>query len=115
MISGGIGENRLITEQGFQRPLGQRNHELNFKHQEKHYTDADADHDDFEPAEPGHRPHEPTDEQGGGDIDANELGDQYIENSRYQHAKHQLEAVPRNEELILAVFAEKCLEKNNNA
>jgi hypothetical protein len=115
MISEGIGENRLITEQGFQRPFGQRNHELNFKHPEKRYTYADADQDDFKPTEFGHRPHETADEQSGGDIDADELGDQYIENSRYQHVKHHLETVPRNEEFMIAVFAEKHPEKNNNA
>ena len=62
-----------------------------------------------------HHAHEPANEHGGGDIDADKLGDQYIESNRYQHVKHQLEAVPRNEELIIAVFTEQRPEKNNNA
>src|SRR3989304_672001 len=87
-------ENRL------QRPLGQRNHEPDFKNQEKKHAVPDRKRHHLPPLVFAQPAHEKSDEKGRSQVDAQPLDKSYIHYRRNKYREHQLQLPDLDEDLV---------------
>src|SRR5712692_2216192 len=86
----------IEAQRGLERPLGKRYREPNFENQEKRDADAYCDGCDLDPSVFSEPPHEVRDVYRGGDIEAQERDQRYVDHRRHEDRENHLQLLARH-------------------